>query len=127
MRALAHQGELLLASGMLSLQQAVQGLHSAAWRPVFACDCSLASLCSLSRKPQADHLILCVQGLLGLVSYTGAANAGIPLSYVLKHHGWDGYFMVMAASSVAALLLLVPLANAPSFVQLQRRQVQKAA
>lgn len=101
--------------------------HGAAWRPVFACDCSLVSLCLFAGNPQANHLIFCVQGLLGLVSYMGAANAGIPLSYVLKHHGWDGYFMVMAASSLAALLLLVPLANAPSFVQLQRRQAHKAA
>ncbi|KAJ9520251.1 hypothetical protein QJQ45_030275 [Haematococcus lacustris] len=32
------------------------------------------------------------QGLLGLVAYMGAANAGIPLSWVVHHHGWDGYF-----------------------------------
>ncbi|GFH31941.1 MFS domain-containing protein [Haematococcus lacustris] len=32
------------------------------------------------------------QGLLGLVAYMGAANAGVPLSWVVHHHGWDGYF-----------------------------------
>ena len=28
------------------------------------------------------------QGVLGLISYLGAANAGIPLAYVLKNYGW---------------------------------------
>jgi len=67
------------------------------------------------------------QGLLGLVAYMGAANAGIPLSWVVQNHGWDGYFMTMTAACVVALLLLAPLANAPSFLQIQKREEKKLA
>ena len=28
------------------------------------------------------------QGFLGWVAYLGAANAGIPLSYIVKNYGW---------------------------------------
>jgi sugar phosphate permease len=41
------------------------------------------------------------QGLLGLVSYLGAANAGIPLSWVVNKYGWDGYFAGALAKSVS--------------------------
>jgi sugar phosphate permease len=57
------------------------------------------------------------QGVLGLVAYIGAANAGIPLSYVVKRYGWDGYFLTLAGAAAVALALLAPLANARSFVQ----------
>jgi len=60
------------------------------------------------------------QGVLGLVAYMGAANAGIPLSWVVQKYGWDGYFAAMTAACVAALALLAPLANAHSHVQKQR-------
>ncbi len=60
------------------------------------------------------------QGILGLVAYIGAANAGVPLSYVLKNFGWDGYFMAMSAACVGALLLLAPLMHARSFAQQQK-------
>jgi sugar phosphate permease len=33
-----------------------------------------------------------LQGLLGLVAYLGAANAGAPLSWVVQNYGWGGYF-----------------------------------
>ena len=65
--------------------------------------------------------------MLGLVAYLGAANAGIPLAYVLQHAGWDGYFSAMSAACVAALLLLMPLANARSHVQLQQKLQAKLA
>jgi sugar phosphate permease len=105
------------------------------------------------------------QGILGLISYMGAAGAGIPLSYVQVsglswlvggggggragfaarwgcrpdaptassphppwllchsllqvHWGWNGYFATMIGACVISLLLLAPLANAKSFVQLK--------
>ncbi|KAF5830688.1 major facilitator superfamily [Dunaliella salina] len=61
------------------------------------------------------------QGLLGLVSYLGAANAGVPLSYVVNRFGWDGYFAAMAAACVVALCLLAPLMGARSRAQQQEQ------
>ena len=66
------------------------------------------------------------QGVLGLISYLGAANAGVPLALVVKHSGWDGYFTAMSAACVIALALLAPLANAKSFVQQAQAQKAKA-
>jgi OPA family sugar phosphate sensor protein UhpC-like MFS transporter len=60
------------------------------------------------------------QGVLGLISYIGAANAGVPLAHFIGQYSWDGYFVVMAGASVATALLLAPLANAKSAVQKQR-------
>jgi len=60
------------------------------------------------------------QGVLGLVSYAGAANAGAPLAHLQGLLGWDGYFLAMAGASVMALLLLAPLADAKSRVQVDR-------
>ncbi|KAG1666222.1 hypothetical protein FOA52_011522 [Chlamydomonas sp. UWO 241] len=57
------------------------------------------------------------QGVLGLVAYMGASCSGIPLSYIIQHYGWNGYFAAMAAACVCALALLYPLANARSFAQ----------
>ncbi|GAX77747.1 hypothetical protein CEUSTIGMA_g5190.t1 [Chlamydomonas eustigma] len=57
------------------------------------------------------------QGLLGIVAYFGAANAGIPLSHILQHSGWDGYFMAMTVACICALLLLLPLVNSKSYIQ----------
>ncbi|KAG1671633.1 hypothetical protein FOA52_006864 [Chlamydomonas sp. UWO 241] len=57
------------------------------------------------------------QGILGLVAYMGAACSGIPLSYIIQHYGWNGYFAAMAAACVGALALLYPLVDARSFAQ----------
>lgn len=67
------------------------------------------------------------QGLLGLVSYLGAANAGIPLSYVVNRFGWDGYFAAMAAACVVALCLLAPLVGAKSRAQQQEQHTPALA
>ncbi len=75
----------------------------------------LIGLCGAELVPKAA--VGASQGFLGLVAYIGAANAGIPLAYVLKHFGWNGYFAAMTAACCCALLLLSPLANAPSHEQ----------
>jgi sugar phosphate permease len=67
-----------------------------------------------------------MQGLLGIVAYLGAANAGIPLSHILKHSGWEGYFMAMTAACVCALLLLLPLVNSKSYMQQNMWNRQKS-
>ncbi|WIA10980.1 hypothetical protein OEZ85_011139 [Tetradesmus obliquus] len=60
------------------------------------------------------------QGILGLISYMGAAAAGIPLSFMQVRYGWNGYFTAMIGACVVSLVLLLPLANAKSYVQAQR-------
>ena len=35
------------------------------------------------------ELMLRVQGFLGWVAYLGAANAGVPLSIIVKNYGWN--------------------------------------
>ena len=64
------------------------------------------------------------EGFLGWVAYLGAANAGVPLSYLVQSYGWDAFFAVMVGACGCAMLLLLPLLNARSFVQ---RDADKAA
>lgn len=64
------------------------------------------------------------EGFLGWIAYLGAANAGIPLSIIVKNYGWGAYFTTLLCSCGIALLLLSPMVNLKSHVQ---RQEQKAA
>ena len=59
------------------------------------------------------------QGFLGWVAYLGAANAGIPLSIVVQQYGWNAYFMALLGACAVAVVLLLPMVNAKSYVQLQ--------
>ena len=61
------------------------------------------------------------QGFLGLVAYIGAANAGVPLSLILKTYGWSGYFIALSVACCCAFFLLIPLVNAKSFAQTDSR------
>lgn len=63
------------------------------------------------------------QGILGLISYIGAANAGVPLAALQQQFGWGGYFAAMAGSCVCTLLLLLPLSRAKSMSQRQKEAV----
>jgi hypothetical protein len=47
----------------------------------------------------------------------GAANAGIPLSIIVKEYGWATYFNTLIGACALALLLLSPMVNLKSFVQ----------
>lgn len=58
------------------------------------------------------------QGFLGWVAYLGAANAGIPLSIVVRDFGWGAYFTTLLAACGCAALLLAPMINAKSYLQL---------
>ena len=60
------------------------------------------------------------QGFLGWVAYLGAANAGIPLSIVVRDYGWNAYFMALVAACGVAVVLLLPMVNAKSYVQIQK-------
>lgn len=57
------------------------------------------------------------QGLLGWVSYMGAACAGAPLAWATQKYGWSFFFGTMIAASFAACALVVPMLNLKSFVQ----------
>jgi sugar phosphate permease len=57
------------------------------------------------------------QGILGLIAYLGAANAGVPLSAVVQRAGWPGFFTALLAACGVTLLLLAPLAGARSYTQ----------
>lgn len=58
-----------------------------------------------------------------LVAAAGAANAGIPLSIIVKEYGWATYFNTLIGACALALLLLSPMVNLKSFVQ--RREIYR--
>ena len=66
------------------------------------------------------------EGFLGWVAYLGAANAGVPLSMLVQLYGWDAFFAAMVGASLLAILLLVPLLNAKSFVQREEAKAKRA-
>ena len=57
------------------------------------------------------------EGFLGWVAYLGAANAGVPLSILVRQFGWNAFFATLITACGIAFCLLVPLVNAKSFVQ----------
>jgi OPA family sugar phosphate sensor protein UhpC-like MFS transporter len=64
------------------------------------------------------------EGFLGWIAYLGAANAGIPLSIIVKEYGWNAYFSTLIGACALALLLLSPMVNLRSHVQ--RVEARKA-
>jgi OPA family sugar phosphate sensor protein UhpC-like MFS transporter len=50
-------------------------------------------------------------GFIGWFAYFGAAVAGGPLGALIKHFGWQGFFIVLAICSIIAFVLLLPLWN----------------
>jgi len=57
------------------------------------------------------------EGFLGIIAYLGGACAGYPLSQVIRYKSWDGAFFTFVVAAATAVLLLIPLRNARSFVQ----------
>jgi hypothetical protein len=56
----------------------------------------------------------------------GAANAGIPLSIIVKEYGWATYFNTLIGACFLALLLLAPMVNLRSYVQRrEQRRLRK--
>lgn len=62
------------------------------------------------------------QGVLGWVSYMGAACAGAPLAYAVQKLGWNVYFSAMIGAAVIACVLVVPMLNLKSYNQLQEEE-----
>ncbi|KAJ9513154.1 hypothetical protein QJQ45_029358 [Haematococcus lacustris] len=67
------------------------------------------------------------EGFLGWIAYLGAANAGIPLSIIVKDFGWPAYFSTLVAACGLALVLLWPMTNLRSHVQREERRKLNAA
>lgn len=63
------------------------------------------------------------EGFLGWVAYLGAANAGIPLSIIVKQYGWSAYFSTLIGACVGALILLSPMVNLKSHVQREKARL----
>lgn len=66
------------------------------------------------------------EGFLGWIAYLGAANAGIPLSIIVKNYGWNYYFISLIVSCGCALLLLTPMINLKSHVQREADKLKAA-
>ena len=64
------------------------------------------------------------EGFLGWVAYLGAANAGIPLSIIVKKFGWNYYFGALVGACAGALLLLWPMMNLKSHVQKEEAKLK---
>lgn len=62
------------------------------------------------------------QGLLGWVSYMGAACAGAPLALAVQKYGWNVYFTTMVAAATVLSLLVIPMLNLKSYAQLMAEQ-----
>ena len=77
----------------------------------------LIGLCGAEAVPR--HAVSAAQGW---VSYLGAANAGVPLAALVQSRGWDAYFAALAAACGVVVLLVLPLAAAPSYTQKEARR-----
>lgn len=67
------------------------------------------------------------EGFLGWIAYLGAANAGIPLSIIVKEYGWGAYFSTLVAACALALLLLSPMTRLRSYVQREAARKEREA
>lgn len=66
------------------------------------------------------------EGFLGWVAYLGAANAGVPLSIIVKQYGWNAFFVALLGACGMALLLLSPMINLKSYVQREEAKAKSA-
>ena len=66
------------------------------------------------------------QGFLGWVAYLGAANAGVPLSIIVKNYGWNAYvprvlsYMPVSAILPASLRLVEAVSSCPAALQAEQ-------
>ncbi|EFJ46805.1 hypothetical protein VOLCADRAFT_92625 [Volvox carteri f. nagariensis] len=67
------------------------------------------------------------EGFLGWIAYLGAANAGIPLSIIVKEYGWNAYFSTLVGACALALLLLSPMTKLRSYVQREAAKKERLA
>ena len=63
--------------------------------------CSQLECGAMAERPVAPTTRPCAAGW---VAYLGAANAGIPLSIIVKDYGWGAYFTGGFCSAAGAML-----------------------
>ena len=68
-----------------------------------------------------------LDNIVKLIVNAGAANAGIPLSIIVKNYGWNAYFTSLLIACGMAILLLAPMVNLKSYVQREGAAKLKAA
>ena len=66
------------------------------------------------------------EGFLGWIAYLGAANAGVPLSLIVKNVGWDAYFNALTAAAVIAFCIMAPMFKLQSHVQREKEKALEA-
>lgn len=54
------------------------------------------------------RVVATATGVLGWISYLGAAASGFPLSVVIRKFGWLGFFAALLGSTVCSVLCLMP-------------------
>jgi len=72
-------------------------------------------------------ILFILRCLINLLCSAGAANAGIPLSIIVKKYGWNAYFTALLVACGMAILLLAPMVNLKSYVQREASAKTKAA
>lgn len=55
------------------------------------------------------RVVATATGVLGWISYMGAAAAGFPISVIVRKAGWGAYFISLLISSVGCILALLPI------------------
>lgn len=55
------------------------------------------------------RVVATANGVLGWISYAGAAASGLPLSLAIRRHGWSSFFIAMTLSSLCAAVILLPM------------------
>jgi MFS transporter, OPA family, sugar phosphate sensor protein UhpC len=67
------------------------------------------------------------EGFLGWIAYLGAANAGVPLSLIVKNMGWDAYFNALTGAAVIAFCIMAPMFRLQSHVQREKEKLLETA
>jgi sugar phosphate permease len=65
----------------------------------------------------AKNAVSSCQGFLGIISYAGAASAGVPLALLVEKFGWNAFFASLGASCILVVLLILPMINLKSYSQ----------
>ena len=114
---------LIIAAALTSFQHVPDSLPLLRWANVFMIGFGiygpqmLIGLCGAELV--APEGVGASQGVLGWIAYLGAANAGVPLSWLVQQQGWSAYFSALIAACGVAFVLLAPLAGARSFAEKQ--------
>jgi len=111
------------------LAAAIAGFYLAPSGNAFLISCSVALCGFFIYGPQVlvgligaelshPRAVATSNGLLGWISYTGAACAGEPLAFVVKAFGWGWFYSILAGCTFLPILLLIPFWNVRRYEEL---------